>query len=122
MILKVRPTQCPNRVWISCAGFTEHGTSGAAYFLASKWNQIWSEAGGDPFIIVVKVRTGQDQSAEVLYPAMRRFSERFRSGRILPFLIALTLASALGAQYKDYWEVALLLALSGLCLVLYWKK
>jgi hypothetical protein len=29
LILKVRPTQFPNRAWLMCAGFGEWGTSGA---------------------------------------------------------------------------------------------
>src|SRR5689334_23288975 len=40
LILKVRPEQFPERVWLMCAGFGEWGTSGAAWFLANRWEHI----------------------------------------------------------------------------------
>lgn len=36
LILKIRPSQYPERVWFVCAGFAESGTSGAAWYLANK--------------------------------------------------------------------------------------
>jgi len=66
LILKVRPTQFPSRVWLMCAGRGEWGTSGAAWFLSSKWSEIRKLAGSKPFAIVVRVRLGQDQSAEAV--------------------------------------------------------
>lgn len=66
MILKIRPQQFPNRVWIVCAGRDEWGTSGAAWFLANKWNEIENRAGDRPFAIIVRVRPGQDESAQIV--------------------------------------------------------
>jgi hypothetical protein len=66
LILKIRPTQFPNRVWISCAGLGEWGTSGAAWFVANKWNEIRSIAGDQQFAVVIRVRPGQDESAEMM--------------------------------------------------------
>jgi hypothetical protein len=66
MILKVRPSQFPNRVWFACAGIGEWSTSGAAWFLANKWQEIRRKAGTRPFAAMVRVRPGQDQSAEMV--------------------------------------------------------
>jgi len=67
LILKVRPAQFPKRVWIACAGRGEWGTSGAAWFLANKWSDLRKHATDKPFAAVVRVRPGQDQSAELVY-------------------------------------------------------
>lgn len=64
LILKIRPKQFPNRVWIICAGFNEWGTSGAAWYLAHKWKRIHKWAKGSKLGIIVKVRNEQDESAE----------------------------------------------------------
>jgi hypothetical protein len=66
LILKVRPSQFPNRVWIACIGLREWGTSGAAWFLANKWKEIRREAGDRPFAFLVRVKEGQDQSGEIV--------------------------------------------------------
>jgi hypothetical protein len=66
MILKVRPARFPRRVWLACAGIGEWGTSGAAWFLANKWNEIRSRVGAYPFIAIVRILHGQDESAEVV--------------------------------------------------------
>jgi hypothetical protein len=70
LILKVKPSQFPHRVWISCAGRGEWGTSGAAWFLANKWKEILRRAGSRPFAAIVRVKVplgqGQDQSAEII--------------------------------------------------------
>jgi len=64
LILKIRPNQYPNRTWIMCAGFGEWGTSGAAYYLANNWKDIYKWAKNSNFAIIIKVRHGQDESAE----------------------------------------------------------
>jgi len=64
LILKVRPAQFPNRVWLMCAGFGEWGTSGAAWYLANRWGDIRKQVKGRPFALVLRVRPQQDQSAE----------------------------------------------------------
>src|SRR3990172_11321170 len=66
LILKIRPSHFPNRVWFACAGIGEWATSGAAWFLANKWQEIRKEAGRHPFAAVIRVRPGQDQSAEMV--------------------------------------------------------
>ncbi len=67
LILKLRPQRFPERVWIVCAGFSEWGSSGAAWYLSQNWKRIhdrWKDA---PFAIIVKVRPTQDESAEPIY-------------------------------------------------------
>jgi len=64
LILKTRPAQFPERAWLMCAGFAEWGTSGSAWYLARRWDAIRKEAKDRPFAVVVRVRPGQDESAE----------------------------------------------------------
>ncbi len=66
LLLKINPVQFPERVWFTCAGLGEWGTSGAAWYLAKKWRDIQNEAGDSPFAIIVRVRPGQDESAEAV--------------------------------------------------------
>jgi len=70
LILKLHPVQFPERVWILCAGIGERGTSGAAWFLANKWKEIWKRTSDNPFAAILKVEgdvhSGRDQSAELL--------------------------------------------------------
>jgi hypothetical protein len=72
VILKINPTQFPQRTWIACAGMDQWGTSASAWFLANKWRTLYSfEAAGGriearPFAALIRARPGQDESAEVL--------------------------------------------------------
>jgi hypothetical protein len=65
IILKIRPAQFPGRTWITCSGFGEWGTSGAAYFLANHWRDLRDRLDGadKPFVAVIEVQEGKDQSA-----------------------------------------------------------
>lgn len=74
LILKIHPTQFPRRTWFTCAGIGEWGTSGAAWYLAKKWQEIYKVAQGCPFGIIVRVRPGQDESSEVIYQIVQRIS------------------------------------------------
>ena len=66
LILKLHPSQFPEKTWIICAGIGEWGTSGATWFLAYKWREIYIFAKGDPFAIIVKVREKKDESSEAV--------------------------------------------------------
>jgi hypothetical protein len=70
LILKVHPVQFQERVWIACAGVGERGTSGAAWYLANKWQELRGKVEDKPFAAVVRVEPdvnfGRDQSAELL--------------------------------------------------------
>ena len=63
-ILKVIPKKFPKRVWICVAGIGEWDTSGAVWYLANHWREM-PESGS--FGLIVKVRFGQDESAEKVY-------------------------------------------------------
>jgi hypothetical protein len=67
LILKVRPCQFPQRTSLACAGFGEWGTSGAAWYLANRWNEIRKKTKAKCFALVVRVRHQQDQSAEPVW-------------------------------------------------------
>lgn len=64
LVMKIHPSQFPRKTWIVCAGFGEWGTSGAAWYLANKWREIYKYAGSGCFAIVVRVTGPQDESAE----------------------------------------------------------
>jgi hypothetical protein len=64
IILKLHPFQFPQKTWITCAGIDEWGTSGAAWYLAHKYGDIWEYANNSAFLIIVRVRRNQDESAE----------------------------------------------------------
>lgn len=66
LILKTHPVQFPNRTWLMCAGFGEWGTSGASWYLANQWETIRKQVKSRPFAAVVRVRHGQDESAECI--------------------------------------------------------
>lgn len=67
IILKVHPGQFIERTWIGCEGRGEWGTSGAAWYLANKWQEIFEFAGDDsPFALIIRVVPGQDESAEAI--------------------------------------------------------
>jgi len=64
LIIKIIPESFPKRVWIAVAGLGEWGTSGAAWFISRKWKKMGKNKS---FGIIVKVRTGQDESAEMVH-------------------------------------------------------
>jgi hypothetical protein len=69
LIVKVHPSNLPDRTWICCGGFGEWGTSGAAWYLTRKWKDIRSKFGRRPFVIIVRVRPASDESAEPILMA-----------------------------------------------------
>ncbi|MDO8523483.1 MAG: hypothetical protein Q7S12_04385 [bacterium] len=60
-IIKVIPKNFPNRVWIAVAGLGEWGTTGATWFLMKHWQKMPKNKS---FGMIIKVRGGQDESAE----------------------------------------------------------
>jgi len=75
LILRIQPGERNERTWIVCAGISEWGTSGAAWYLAGEWQQIqrkilwWHHpfAFTKSFAIVVRVESGKDDSAKLVY-------------------------------------------------------
>lgn len=63
-IIKIVPKNFPNRVWIAVAGLGEWGTTGAVWFLSKNWGKMPKNKS---FGMIIKVRAGQDESAEMVY-------------------------------------------------------
>ena len=73
LILKIHPKQFPKRIWIVCVGLGEWGSSGAAWYLANKWKEIYGFVKSKPFACIVKVKSGQDESSEpIIYVRSER--------------------------------------------------
>ena len=64
LIIKIIPEAFPNRVWIVVAGLGEWGTSGASWFLSKQWKKLPKNKS---FGLIIKVRGGQDESAEIVH-------------------------------------------------------
>ena len=71
-IIKVVPKSFPDRTWIAVAGLGEWGTSGAAWFLARKWRKIKKIAENKEFGLIIKVRGGKDESAQIVYQYVKK--------------------------------------------------
>ncbi len=69
MILKGHPQNIPERNWIACGGYDEWGTSGAAWYLARRWRDIYKKFGNKPFAIFVKIEGQKDESANPIIMA-----------------------------------------------------
>jgi len=75
-ILRITPPEFPARSWIVCAGLGEWGTSGSAWFLAYKWQELIKRIRPvaywfgvlhiHDFMVMIRVRPGQDQSARMV--------------------------------------------------------
>ena len=63
IILKLTNTRFDGHALILCAGLGEWGTSGSAWFLAHKWRLLSKRFGNRPFMLVVSVTPGADESA-----------------------------------------------------------
>jgi hypothetical protein len=67
LILKIHPSNLPDKTWICCGGFGEWGTSGSAWYLARHWKTIRSKVRRRAFAAIVRVREGCDESAEPIF-------------------------------------------------------
>jgi hypothetical protein len=75
-IIRLTPSQFPNRIWIACIGLGEWGTSGSTWFLANKWKEILNEnkpwfnplylGNGADFACLIKVKQNYDNSAKLV--------------------------------------------------------
>lgn len=76
LILRINPAQFTNKVWIVCAGIGEWGTSGAAWYLANKWEELLrrNRSWYNPlnfgkiknFAAIIRIRPPYDNSAELI--------------------------------------------------------
>jgi hypothetical protein len=67
VLLKMHPVQFPERTWITCSGYGEWGTSGAAWFLANRWRKIADQVQHSAFVAVIDVEREKDESATLLW-------------------------------------------------------
>lgn len=63
IILKVANPYFPGYALIVCAGLGEWGGSGSAWFLSTHWRRLSRRFGRHPFLVVVNVASGSDESA-----------------------------------------------------------
>ena len=62
IVMKLNNPHSPGHALLVCAGLGEWGTSGAAWFLANYWKVLSKRFGRNPFLIVVAVSVGSDQT------------------------------------------------------------
>lgn len=67
IVLKIPNLRFPGHFFFVCAGLGEWGTSGASWYLATKWQDLQSKF-GDAFGVVVEVEIGSDESARKVFP------------------------------------------------------
>jgi hypothetical protein len=67
MVVRLPNLRFPGHVFFVCAGLGEWGTSGASWYLATKWRELQLRF-GDAFGIVVEVELGVDESARRVFP------------------------------------------------------
>ncbi len=65
-IVKIHPTNFPRRAWICSGGIGVWGCSGAAWYLAHRWNDIRKLAGKKEFVCITKTRSGIDEDTYLL--------------------------------------------------------
>ncbi len=68
IILKLPNLRFPGHFFFLCAGLGEWGTSGATWYLATKWRDLLRKFGNNPFGVVVEVEIGVDNSAVQVFP------------------------------------------------------
>jgi hypothetical protein len=68
IIVRIRPEHNDGVVWIACAGIQETGTSGAAYFLAHRWQELAEKINSEDgfFVAVIKFLQGKDDSGKLV--------------------------------------------------------
>jgi len=70
-IIKIKPHGNEKRTWICCAGFAEWATSGAAWYLAHRWKEIYKWAKKSEFALIIKTKKGSDESTILLHKFLR---------------------------------------------------
>jgi hypothetical protein len=66
MIVKINNQRYPGNSLIVCAGLGEWGTSGAAYYLSSRWEALYKRYGNKSFGCIIRVNYGSDESVELV--------------------------------------------------------
>ncbi|MDX9907046.1 MAG: hypothetical protein RBS55_10710 [Bacteroidales bacterium] len=71
LIIKYIPPSFPEKIWIIIYGIGETGTSGAAWYLSTHWREFYKEFKNQEFGVVIKVKHGVDESAEIVDKARK---------------------------------------------------
>ncbi len=66
LIMKLNNPYSDGHVLIVCEGLGEWGTSGSAWFLANNWRKLNKRFRKNPFLLVLAVTSGTDESAREL--------------------------------------------------------
>jgi hypothetical protein len=70
-IIKIKPNNNKEKTWICCAGFAEWATSGAAWYLAHRWKEIYKWAKKLEFALIIKTKKGSDESTVLLHKFLK---------------------------------------------------
>ena len=68
IVLRIQNPRSLGNFFFVCAGLGEWGTSGASWYLATKWRDLQSEFGDASFGVVVEVVLESDESARRVFP------------------------------------------------------
>jgi hypothetical protein len=71
ILLRMRNPKKEGCYLFVCAGMGEWGSSGAAYYLFSNWEDIYKKCKDKEFIKIIKVEGGSDESAEEAYSLIK---------------------------------------------------
>jgi|GEM_PF-4915722 hypothetical protein len=66
LVMKIPNPHCRGHALIICEGLGEWGTSGSAWFLGNHWRDLSKRFGSNPFLLVLRVTKGTDESSREL--------------------------------------------------------
>lgn len=64
VLMRIRNHRFPEQFLFVCAGLGEWGTSGASWFLATHWENLYKEFKNDDFALILEVDLGSDTSTK----------------------------------------------------------
>ncbi len=64
VLMRIRNERFPEHFLFVCAGLGEWGTSGASWYLASHWENLYNEFKNDDFALILEVDLGSDTSTK----------------------------------------------------------
>lgn len=86
IVLKIPNLRSPGHFFFVCAGLGEWGTSGASWYLATKWRDLHLEFGA-AFGIIVEVEIGSDDSARRVFPEKQKRKKTIKLCKRLRFCL-----------------------------------
>ncbi|MGH8884180.1 MAG: helix-turn-helix transcriptional regulator [Egibacteraceae bacterium] len=78
IVARIHPDRMdhPDRAWFLCAGLGPQGTPGAAWYLATNWQSLHSQAKDADFLVVVRVSAYSDESAKFAHILIDRAAKQ----------------------------------------------